>query len=114
MREREREREVKMRRANGDDGRGVNNTLETINAAASAIASAQNRASQPTLQVKSHIDIMNLSPLFSHKFWDFFFFKKKKKIFSTLHVAIDLLLYEDADKFFFFFFNVYHFNALDL
>lgn len=42
-----------MRGTNGDDdGRAVNNTLETINAAAFAIASAQNRVSQPSTQKK--------------------------------------------------------------
>uniref|UniRef100_A0A5B6YSX4 Hydroxyproline-rich glycoprotein family protein n=1 Tax=Davidia involucrata TaxID=16924 RepID=A0A5B6YSX4_DAVIN len=38
-----------MRRVNGEI-RGVNNTLETINAAATAIASAENRVPQATLQ----------------------------------------------------------------
>ncbi|TKY60641.1 hypothetical protein E2542_SST17740 [Spatholobus suberectus] len=41
-----------MRGTNGNDGRAVNNTLDTINAAAFAIASAQNRLSQPATQKK--------------------------------------------------------------
>jgi len=36
-----------MRGGNGSDARGVNNTLETINAAATAIASVDNRLNQP-------------------------------------------------------------------
>lgn len=39
-----------MRDANGDS-RAVNNALETITAAATAIASAENRASQATVPV---------------------------------------------------------------
>ena len=41
-----------MRGTNVNDGRADNNnTLDTINAAAFAIASAQNRVSQPSTQV---------------------------------------------------------------
>lgn len=39
-----------MRGANGDS-RAVNNALETINAAATAIASAESRVPQATVQV---------------------------------------------------------------
>jgi hypothetical protein len=39
-----------MRGANGDS-RALNNALETISAAATAIASAENRAPQATVQV---------------------------------------------------------------
>nr|KYP73813.1 Uncharacterized protein At1g76660 family [Cajanus cajan] len=41
-----------MTRTNGNDARAVNNTFETINAAAFAIASAQNRVIQPPSQKK--------------------------------------------------------------
>ncbi|RDY00461.1 hypothetical protein CR513_16354, partial [Mucuna pruriens] len=41
-----------MRGTNGNDGRAVNNTFDTINAAAFAIASAHNRVSQPHTQKK--------------------------------------------------------------
>lgn len=40
-----------MRGANGES-RVLNNTLETIHAAANAIASAENRVPQATVQVK--------------------------------------------------------------
>jgi hypothetical protein len=43
-------REAEMRGANGDE-RALNNALETISAAATAIASAENRAPQATVQV---------------------------------------------------------------
>lgn len=41
-----------MTRTNGNDARAVNNTFETINAAAFAIASAQNRVIEPPSQKK--------------------------------------------------------------
>lgn len=40
-----------MRGVNGGDSRALNNSLETINAAATAIASAENRVHQATSQV---------------------------------------------------------------
>ena len=40
-----------MRRSVNGDTRSVHNTLETISAAATAIASAENRVPQPTVQV---------------------------------------------------------------
>lgn len=44
-------REAEMRGASGDS-RALNNALETISAAATAIASAENRAPQATVQVR--------------------------------------------------------------
>ncbi|KAK7251337.1 hypothetical protein RIF29_34434 [Crotalaria pallida] len=53
---------------NGENGRGVNNnTLDTINAAASVIASSQNRVSpQPTLQKKRWGSWLNISGCFGY------------------------------------------------
>lgn len=48
--DREKRKEAEMRGFNGET-RAANNTLETINAAATAIASAENRVSQATVQV---------------------------------------------------------------
>ena len=48
--DREKRKEAEMRGFNGES-RAANNTLETINAAATAIASAENRVSQATVQV---------------------------------------------------------------
>jgi hypothetical protein len=48
--DRERIKEAEMRGFNGES-RAANNTLETINAAATAIASAENRVPQATVQV---------------------------------------------------------------
>jgi hypothetical protein len=48
--DREKIKEAEMRGFNGES-RAANNTLETINAAATAIASAENRVPQATVQV---------------------------------------------------------------
>lgn len=48
--DRERIKEAEMRGFNGES-RAANNTLETINAAATAIASAENRVPQATVQM---------------------------------------------------------------
>lgn len=52
-----------------DDGRAVNNTLDTINAAASAIASAsaQNRVSQPASQKKRWGSWLSISGCFGYQ-----------------------------------------------
>ncbi|KAJ7952284.1 Hydroxyproline-rich glycoprotein family protein [Quillaja saponaria] len=61
-----------MRGVNGDV-RAVNNTLETINAAATAIASAENRVPQPTVQKKTWSNFWSISFCFGYH-------KKRKRI----------------------------------
>lgn len=68
--------ESDMRAANGD-ARPLNNPLDTINAAATAIASADNRLSQPSVQVyfSTHlIPFLRLNLIFPHPTY-------KKKVF---------------------------------
>ncbi|KAG5089929.1 hypothetical protein JHK86_002541 [Glycine max] len=57
-----------MRGANGGDARAVNNTLETINAAATVIASVENRLNQPHphVQKKSWGSWLNMYWCFGH------------------------------------------------
>ncbi|MED6191459.1 hypothetical protein PIB30_000559 [Stylosanthes scabra] len=53
--------------SNNNNGRAVNNTMDTINAAASAIAaSAQNRASRPTQQKKKWRSLLNIAGCFGY------------------------------------------------
>ncbi|KAJ7944942.1 Hydroxyproline-rich glycoprotein family protein [Quillaja saponaria] len=61
-----------MRGVNGD-ARAVNNTLETINAAATAIASAENRVPQPTVQKKRWRSCWSI-------YWCFGYHKQRKRI----------------------------------
>ena len=46
-----------MRGASSGDSRGLNNALETINAAATAIAFGESRAPQPSVRVNLYICI---------------------------------------------------------
>ncbi|CAL0312639.1 unnamed protein product [Lupinus luteus] len=54
------------RGVNGEYGRGVNNTMDTINAAAFVIESSQDRVSQPTLQKKKWGSWLNISGCFGY------------------------------------------------
>ncbi|KAK7358603.1 hypothetical protein VNO77_00537 [Canavalia gladiata] len=56
-----------MRGTNGNDGRAVSNTLDTINAAAFAIASSQNRVSQPPTQKKKWGSWLKISGCFGYQ-----------------------------------------------
>lgn len=72
-----------MRGANGES-RAVNNTLETINAAASAIASAENRVPQATVHV-------TISSLAESKIFIVIYIYRKKSVFDIV-LLICLLL----------------------
>ena len=63
-------KEVEMRGGHGGDARAVNNTLDTINAAATAIASVDNRLNQPLphVQVK-YINNSYLYHFFRLQMW---------------------------------------------
>ncbi|XWS48913.1 hypothetical protein CRYUN_Cryun13aG0117600 [Craigia yunnanensis] len=68
-----------MRGANGES-RAMNNTLETIHAAANAIASAENRVPQATVQKKRWGGFWSI-------YWCFGSYKQKKRIGPTVLVS---------------------------
>ncbi|XP_048320213.1 uncharacterized protein LOC107429867 [Ziziphus jujuba] len=78
-------------RGNNGESRAVNNTLETINAAASAIASAENRVPQATVQKRRWGSCLSL-------YWCFGSLKSRKRIGHAVLVPETIAAGPDAPR----------------
>lgn len=80
-----------MRGSNGGGSRAANSAVETVNAAATAIASAESRVPQATVQVQ--ISLVLLLVLLNLRFLNFFF------CYSFLFLLIfDCLRVKNSDR----------------